>query len=442
MTGGGAPTARVEHAMAPGVGSEVFLFGGQASAVNAWDLELPSSFYGDTWIFSVELQIWQRVECATGPGPRTGHSANTFGESVYMYGGSRDEQPAHDLWRFDLQHRTWQAIAGSPEPPSRTLHAAAASDNVLLVHGGTTDPVSLHYPDPRCFDVWQFDLTQQQWSAARASLVNATAAAFKCRFMHSLTGLGGVAYMFGGLALSRPEPDSVIHFEAEVLDDLWAYNIEAQTWTPVLDTGVRPGARFDHAAVMIGQTLWVLFGRLAYGQYAPDPAWQFDPATQAWTHIKLPASAETPLARGGLAIATSDDSNIVLFGGESRLSINVGLSFRDTWLFRPSAAQPWETANNSLFPPIRFSQSAVTLGPPDETMVVIFGGINVDSGFLNDIWSLSLTTVNGSALTWRQHVSRVRKNKRKREGRREEKEKGRGKKRRKKRKKEIRKKER
>ncbi len=83
---------------------------------------------------------WSRFEPLDNhsPGPRTGHTAITLQDKMYLFGGETGSKCTNDLWRFDIANKTWTKIApaGDAAPAPRCGHAAVAYGNVFLVFGG------------------------------------------------------------------------------------------------------------------------------------------------------------------------------------------------------------------------------------------------------------------------------------------------------------------
>jgi hypothetical protein len=94
----------------------------------------------------------------------------------------------------------------------------------------------------------------------------------------------GIAYLFGGL--STTDGAAI----GSTLGDLWAYDLAADAWTPVLVTGATPSPRSGHSAAWIdGLGLVVVSGRDQGGRTLDD-SWRFDPDTSSWQ----PLTAEGP----------------------------------------------------------------------------------------------------------------------------------------------------
>ncbi|CEQ40571.1 SPOSA6832_02191 [Sporobolomyces salmonicolor] len=146
---GPAPEGRYGHAAAM-VGSKFFIFGGQTDdssppAIGPGGQPVVGGFKNDLgWFDLQKLKLgqprWSFVEYAPGavvPPPRTGHTCVTYGDALYIFGGTDGQYHYNDTWCFDLQTSTWtelSCIGYIPVP--REGHAATLVDDVMYVFGG------------------------------------------------------------------------------------------------------------------------------------------------------------------------------------------------------------------------------------------------------------------------------------------------------------------
>lgn len=110
-----------------------------------------------------------------------------------------------------------------------------------------------------------------------------------------------------------------------------------------------------------------------------------------------------PLSRAGLTAVTlvsvkTDTPAALLYGGEARLSRYLGLSFDDAWLFDYDDGS-WERQASEAYPPLRISHSAITT---TDFRMIVYGGLSIVHGFLNDVWALTLSSLNGPLHEWEQ----------------------------------------
>ncbi|GAA5868773.1 hypothetical protein JCM3774_003887 [Rhodotorula dairenensis] len=134
-TVGRTPEGRYGHAVAM-VGSRFFVFGGQTD---------DGGFKNDLCFFDLQkLKIgqpsWTFIEPQPGqpvPPARTGHTCVTFGDSLYIFGGTDGQYHYNDTWQYDLATGTWTELACIGYiPVPREGHAATLVDDVMYVFGG------------------------------------------------------------------------------------------------------------------------------------------------------------------------------------------------------------------------------------------------------------------------------------------------------------------
>ncbi|GAA5904740.1 uncharacterized protein JCM6883_003890 [Sporobolomyces salmoneus] len=141
---GPAPEGRYGHAAAM-VGSKFFVFGGQTDEPINPTNPVVGGFKNDLcWFDLQKLKLgqprWSFVEYAPGavvPPPRTGHTCVTFGDCLYIFGGTDGQYHYNDTWSYDLNTQIWtelSCIGYIPVP--REGHAATLVDDVMYVFGG------------------------------------------------------------------------------------------------------------------------------------------------------------------------------------------------------------------------------------------------------------------------------------------------------------------
>jgi hypothetical protein len=144
-----------------------------------------------------------------------------------------------------------------------------------------------------------------------------------------------------------------------------------------------------------------MFGRLKDDHYPINPVQMFNLSTYSWSVYDLPSVVPQPVTRGGHAasnvvINTSTAESvtaILLTGGENQFSPGLGMSFRDAWQFSDDIDDPskaFYSIQAQERPQTRLSHTATEL----ENKMCIFGGIDLASGFQNEIWCLEFSNCN------------------------------------------------
>ncbi|KAG4302752.1 hypothetical protein PCANB_000982 [Pneumocystis canis] len=122
------------------IGTKLYVFAGRL--VSNWCLT------NDLYILDLESYNWTKVQDLSihAPEPRYFHSANTYLNSIYVFGGiglSKDPDNQHcvldDIAIFDLQFRKWKKVSLSPSlyiPKPRYAHLSVVNMHYLMIIGG------------------------------------------------------------------------------------------------------------------------------------------------------------------------------------------------------------------------------------------------------------------------------------------------------------------
>lgn len=339
------PTARTEHAMASGVGTDdtaiFILFSGLAE---------PSG--GGTAVPSDETFVYNGgwgngVIYAVGPSARTGHAmvSDTRRNRIMLFGGFSGGFAVNDLWEFDPVNMVWlQPAVNGNTPPSRYDHATAyhpgngLNDGRVYVFGGT----------PFRDDMWEL---QYAAGTATYSWTNVTPPTRP-------TGRRRAAMSY------LPAFDNIVLFGGEdntltPLGDTWTWDRNTSTWSQQSPTN-SPPARFDHAmaADQLGNLIVLLGGTDGGGQ----------PLTETWLWNGVDwTDLSPPPARTGVAMAYDENRDRhVVFGGRS---VPGGADLAETW---ERISVGWSQATPTNAPSARSDAGVAYDSARQRT--VLFGG--------------------------------------------------------------------
>lgn len=158
-------------------------------------------------------------------------------------------------------------------------------------------------------------------------------------------------------------------------------------WNRMDTDGIRPASRQGHAALELGQRVYII-GGCKQEDACYNDVHIFDTENFRW--IQEPVDGEVPEPRGGHS-ASLVGSDIVTFGGASSTE-----TFGDVHVFDP-IRRSWSRVA---------AVSAAGLGPGRRTghaaavdehgRVWVFGGYDSDGHLLNDLWILKLSAFSGS----------------------------------------------
>jgi N-acetylneuraminic acid mutarotase len=157
------------------------------------------------------------------------------------------------------------------------------------------------------------------------------------------------------------------------INDTWAYDPGANTWTELKPSGTVPSPRADLAMAYdpITRRL-ILFG--GQGETADktgpyNDTWAYDSVANAWTELKPAGTLPPPRVAAAMAYDPAT-KKIILFGGWSR-SDTPGY-FNDTWAY-DSAANTWAELKPSGTLPLPSCAQSIAYDPSSGRMI-LFGG--------------------------------------------------------------------
>ena len=159
-------------------------------------------------------------------------------------------------------------------------------------------------------------------------------------------------------------------------NDVWAYDIDANTWRRLDGDGPRPNIRYGHAAIFDAarDRMVISHGFTDQGRF--DDTWAFDFQSNSWTNIS-PADGR-PLRRClHHAVYDPDNDQMLMFGGCASGAGPCPLD--DLWAF-DLASHQWQRRAGG--PPAR--QWYGTAFDRDSRRMVVFGGAGRQP--LNDVW--------------------------------------------------------
>jgi hypothetical protein len=250
------------------------------------------------------------------PLARTGHTLVNFNGAGVLFGGRSPGAPGSgsvalsDLWEYTAGTGKFLRLnSTTPLPPARSGHAAAASGIYMYAFFGAGQDGSLLQ------DVWYYDDFRHCWETQLPTSVARPAA----RMEHSAVVTGDARYLvFGG----RGAGDTL-------LADLWSYQPIPRVWTQLPD--FPDGGRAGHAAVLLGNRMYVLGGTSADG--VQSDVWVYDLALGSWA--EMTSDGDVPDRFTGSAAAAADfgsgaGGQILLVGGQNETGTDLGATYSIT----------------------------------------------------------------------------------------------------------------
>lgn len=198
---------------------------------------------------------------------------------------------------------------------------------------------------------------------------------------HACLAVGNLVIVFGGTSYSG---DSKFTY----MNDLWALDSDTMKWHKPSCAGRAPGARYAHAACVVGYKVYIFGGKGSSGVLYND-LWCLDVERWAWEHVPS-STAAPPAARCGHSLTAVGDK-LAVFGGWD----GTRNWFNDFWLFDISTFTWVKPAATGMAPQARHGH--VTIYDEVSQRLLVFGGwSNAADGvpqYNNDTRALELHTL-------------------------------------------------
>lgn len=228
----------------------------------------------------------------------------------------------------------------------------------------------------------------------------------------------GVRARYGHSAVFDPATGKLIIFGGQhtisfgnTNDTFWGMNIAGSSeliWTPAVLKGTPPSSRFGHTAIYDSVNLrMILFGG-GLGSSTPAPCqndlWVLQNAngvtgTPSWNEQSTSGSSPSPRF-GHTAVYDSAGNNMIVFGGYDCTSTYLN----DVWVLSNAnglgGTPAWTQLSTGGTPPSG-REAATAVYDPTNNLMVVYGG-DSGSGVDGDVWVLSNANGTGGTPIWAQ----------------------------------------
>ncbi len=319
-------------------GDALFVMGGRTP--RASNIPGDSELWGDVWQTEDDGQSWTEVVSTGDAWPaRAYFQAVTMDGEIYVLGGQNFAFPSstfyNDVWK-SADGTQWEQVTDAAPWAGRAGLMAAVLDDTLYVFGGSRNDDSAVVgptgPAREYFaDAWK-STDGKTWTEATEQ------APWEPRAGGAVVVKDGAIYLFGGEAgfVCTPEPDCVPPY----FNDVWK-TTNGKTWTEVTPAAAwspRPG----HQCELVDED-FVCFG--GFGQSGnPDDMWTSRDG-ENWNRLEqTPWNAESPEAIrydfDSTTITRRGATTIVTVGGDRETfdfsdSQNYLRVDDDVWWFTP-----------------------------------------------------------------------------------------------------------
>ncbi len=234
--------------------------------------------------FDPESGRWS--ETAPLPEERSDAACAAIGDTLYLFGGAREDSVRRDALAF--RNGQWNRIETAALPAPRMYSVAAALGSRIYLSGGIAES-GKYESASNDFMVWDTAHPENGWRLLPPL-------PGKPRFTHAMTANQGRVYVFGGATAGGPDVQN--------LQDAYVFDPSTNEWTRLPDL---PMPRRAWAAVVRGSDLFLIGG---YTNTYETDVFQFDAATR---RLRPAGTLPHPSVA---AIAVSVNGNFVVTGGE------------------------------------------------------------------------------------------------------------------------------
>jgi hypothetical protein len=262
---------------------------------------------------------------------------------------------------------TWTKLNPAGTLPSARSWSSMAYDpgtsRVIMFGGGTVGGPTLFN------DTWAYDPAANTWTELDPQ---GTLPAGRSSHQMVYAAGGGRLIMFGGRDLAGSS-----------LNDTWAYDPAANTWTELDPQGTLPARRTLYQMVYDPSSgLIILFGGRSGGGVFLNDTWAYDPAANNWTELKPSGTLPPPRALCGMAYDPAAH-RLIMFAGATFTRDDDWHWFDDTWAYDPAANTWTDLSPEGESPSERDGPSMVY--DPSSGLIILFGGMH------NDTWAYDAT---------------------------------------------------
>ncbi|XP_017772194.1 PREDICTED: kelch domain-containing protein 3-like [Nicrophorus vespilloides] len=298
---------RVNHA-AVSMGSKIYTFGGYCSGESLREYVSMDVHVLNTKTFRwtkhpvSELPYFENDDIL--PFKRYGHTAVSYGDNIYIWGGKNDRTCCAVLFCFDTVWHCWTAPTCTGDIPfARDGHTACVWRNKMIVFGGYEE-------DCLAFakSMYILNLDTKHWSHIITSGEEPS-----LRDFHTAVCIGDRMYVFGGRG-SVATNGIYLPRDERYSSNLWYLDLHENKWYNTKATGDIPIGRRSHSAFVYNEKMYIFGGYNAVLGHHFNDTYVYDPKTNEWT--ALSPNYSPPCRRRRQACIAVDD-RVFLFGGTS-----------------------------------------------------------------------------------------------------------------------------
>lgn len=342
------------------------------------------------------------------PRPRRHASIVVHGGSLFVYGGfDVEDNVLDDLWEYSIETSTWsvavpcmsspaefitlEGVRRSCVPVARAEHTAITHGNRMIVFGGYDGKKKLN-------DTYVYDFETKQWSLPNAAIYNSP----NRRCKHSAVLYKKKMFITGGFQFK--DGDNYALTDMHVLD------LETYVWSSVLMGTGCPEALQGHKAVVCGDSMYVLGGKVRQRHRSSMPSHANMPSAMYNSHMTFHSAIDhsNHTASSSLSGLPSQRATVEIpFSGHSVNAESRSSGLNNSVFRYRFDANKWTCLDTSGHPPApRQLHAAVSLPTGSgRASIFLFGGTDKSKQrFFNDLAELRGIRVTSGADTLPCHA--------------------------------------
>eukprot|EP00298_Acanthocystis_sp_HF-20_P015537 c21171_g1_i1.p1 GENE.c21171_g1_i1~~c21171_g1_i1.p1 ORF type:complete len:1188 (-),score=503.42 c21171_g1_i1:31-3543(-) len=300
--------------------------------------ETPSNKVHLLEVISPDVLHWLDIQChGKVPAARYGHSVNTYGTSLFIFGGQTSSAITNEM--NILVHQVWESQEADVKdgPGARIGAACVVVNEKVYIIGGAKGQAT--------YQVFVWNTITRQWESLRMSGIPPRALVGHC-----CAAVGSEIFIYGGGDGENP------------VNDLYVIDTVNLKWTKPETEGTKPEGAIGCTMVSYGYKI-IVYGGFGDKKYSGDVA-ELETSTMTWNH-PMQRGDPLPPPRVGHTAVLIDKTEMFVFGGS-----HDGRPLRDTWCLNVKSMYWDKFTNQGEVPDPRFGHTAVAVG----RSMYIFGG--------------------------------------------------------------------
>ncbi|WGK70317.1 kelch repeat-containing protein [Candidatus Haliotispira prima] len=240
-----------------------------------------------------KIRAWRQVTADAGFTPRTAHAAVGLNNDLFIIGGHLGGSATDEVWRSSDKGLTWASVAsGARFSAAPKIPALALNGSIFVIGSGN----GLNAKNT----VWESSDRGVTWTSVATGTVSSR---FTARGSHAAVVLNNKIFVIGGRLASNDAENN----------EVWKSADEGLTWMEVTSTGTKFTGRYNHAAVVLNSDIFVIGGETGSSSFS-DEVWKSADEGLTWTEVTSTGTKFTSRYNHAALVLNND---IFVIGGET-----------------------------------------------------------------------------------------------------------------------------